>query len=166
MHISVNRWACHKCRSNKMHATWKKIMSSSNPGLSGFEVTEGNFPPCCVQLSTSGSLPLTLVDHPDDPRKTTKNSNSVDKAQKTVSIVSKSSSGGERPPEAHQGCPRQPRRQHFSRQEVVTIFKLRPNIRSMQTVECVRRVLTIRSKQVTAYSHELTYPNSLLALRS
>ena len=48
----------------------------------------------------------------------------------------------------HDNHARQPRRQHFTQEEVIEIFRLRPNVRSILTAECMRRKLTSRSKQV------------------
>ena len=44
--------------------------------------------------------------------------------------------------------PHQARRQHFTVNEVVAIFVLRPDVRNMRTGECMRRAFTARSKQV------------------
>ena len=43
---------------------------------------------------------------------------------------------------------RQPRRSHFTPDEVVAIFRRRPDIRAMLTGERMRRAFTARSKQV------------------
>jgi hypothetical protein len=122
------------------------MCSTSDSGLNRVEVAKES--QWCVQPSRSSGVPQQLIDDAVKTNKSVKITKSVVHAQKPMSSASKSSSGGERPPEAGQGCPLQPRRQHFSRQEVMTVFKLRPNIRSMQTAECMRRVLSIRSKQV------------------
>eukprot|EP00291_Cryptomonas_curvata_P020748 CAMPEP_0172165944 /NCGR_PEP_ID=MMETSP1050-20130122/8696_1 /TAXON_ID=233186 /ORGANISM="Cryptomonas curvata, Strain CCAP979/52" /LENGTH=220 /DNA_ID=CAMNT_0012836477 /DNA_START=370 /DNA_END=1029 /DNA_ORIENTATION=+ len=129
------------------------MSSACTLGLSQFEVTADS--QIRAGAAGSSSLSRNQVDNADDLTKSTKGIYSDVQSQKSSSIASNSSPGGEMPPEAGHVCPLQPRRQHFSREEVVTIFNLRPNIRSLQTAECMRRVLTTRSKQV-AQLHGVT----------